>query len=352
MKPLAAQLRQQQRKARLQESLQKADTSMLSSTAPRSRRSIEDRIITQAEWEELVQTHEDSGKGFRRFLLVAVFVFCLILLYGKYDIEYQVEVPQKESGRGFPGDAHRSSQASSTGPEMDEYLKTLGVNERFVSLEPNLKEEEEKMRRLENFRVKKEVRKAYKSHLKNQSALVYCGRSCQQQQGAVQNAYNRLEAQVDRELFGVLLDVEDTKSARTTSMSQLKEKYEEKKAKIEATEENEELREMALEELRDAFEILQDPEARKYYLLFGEKPPESMRYVSARHGGWGQEIALGTFKFKIIWMWLDFLHNHLGLWGETIILGSLVLLVLAKLPQSLEQSMKILEELDIDGKEE
>eukprot|EP00796_Vickermania_ingenoplastis_P004110 gene4110-2956_t len=353
MKPHAAQLRQQQsqqRRARLQESLARAnvDPALLARQQQRPRDRTR-QVITQAEWEELVEQHEDSGKIFRRFFFAVVIAVCLLILYGKYDVEYNLEVPQIENGQGFSGEAKNHGARDSTSlKDLEKYFETLGVQQRFTTVEDASDVEEAKQRRLENYRVKKEVERAYKEHLESQNQLVYCGRSCSDKQGAMQTAYNKLNAHVERELFGVLLDAEDTKSKRTTSQADLLKKYEEKKAKIEATEKDEEVRSMELEELRDALEVLQSPEGRQYYLFYGEKPPEHMRYVSARHGGWGQELALGTFKYKLVIMWLDYLHQHFGLWGETIVLLVILGGVLSKLPTALQQSMQVLDDLDWD----
>lgn len=363
MKPHAAFLRQQKRRTRLQESLKdgSGQPGAGSQFANTWRRDRTDRVITQSEWEELVEEHEDSGKGFRRFFLIGLLLVVALLLLSKYDVEYNMKVPEIRNGRGprrerasedndkFTESGNKKEERSTSVKELEKYFQTLGVNSSFSSLESVEGEKEEKQKRLENFRVKKQLREAYNKHLTEQSALVHCGRSCKEQQNSFENAYGKLATHVDRELFGVLLDDEKTENVRSISASKLKEKYDEKKKIIESVESDEEVREMALEEIREAYEILRNPETRKYYLLYGEKPPESMWHVSARHGGWGQEIALGTFKYKMIWMWLDYFHSYFGLLGETIVLLLFLLTILLKAPQALQQSLQIVEQLESES---
>lgn len=367
MKPHAAFLRQQKRRTRLQESLKDGSGQPVAGLHFANTRRGErgERVITQTEWDQLVEEHEDSGKGFRRFFLIGFTLVIALLLLSKYDVEYNMKLPEIRNGRGpkserasekadkFAESGDKRGEKNTSVKELDQYFKTLGINSNFSSLESAEGENEEKQRRLDNFRVKKQVREAYNKHLEEQSALVQCGRSCQEKQSSFENAYGKLAAHVDRELFGVLLDDEKSQNVRSISASKLKEKYEEKKKIIESVESDEEVREMALEEIREAYEILQNPETRKYYLLYGEKPPESMWHVSARHGGWGQEIALGTFKYKLIWMWLDYFHSRFGVLGETIVLLLFLFTILLKAPQALQQSLQIVEQLEAEtGKTE
>ncbi|CCW60843.1 unnamed protein product [Phytomonas sp. EM1] len=360
MKPRTALLRQQQsqsRRSKLEgiaamahmESIRnpKIQQQRFSYPGPTVQRRDPNRgIITQNEWNALVDEHEDSGRGFRYFFSIIVIIGVILLVLSKYDSEFNVEVPQIESGLGF-GEVLNPSDIDNS--ELD-YYQALGVKGRLHSsagLNSDVAENDaDKQRRRENYRVRQEIKKSYQIHQEKQGQLVHCGRSCQAKDKQVQIAYNKLSSQVDRELFGVLLDANDTKSARTVSPETLKRKYEEKRELIEKTETNEEDRNMALEELKDAYDIIKDPDARKYYLIYGAKPPEHMRHVSARHGGWGQEMALGTFKYRIIIMWLDFLHQYIGSWGETIVLLGLLMLVLARIPATLKQTQHLLDDME------
>ncbi|KPA82611.1 putative mitochondrial hypothetical protein [Leptomonas pyrrhocoris] len=385
MKPKAAQVRQQQslnRRAKLEESAARVQQDLYARQALMRnmaggqqgnamygrpvRNSDPNRgVITQAEWDELVERHEDSGKCFRYFFGILILLCLLLLAFSKYDEEYNLEVPQVESGRGFgellnPDRFSSTTETAATSKEeLEHYYHTLGVDGRLnlsskdghaaaaTAVEENAEEDPDKARRRENYVVRQQIKHAFATHQEKQGQLVHCGRTCEAENKQVELAYNKLVSQVDRELFKVLLDANDTMSVRSTTPAQLKKKYEEKRQRILETEKDEVDRNMALEELKDAYDIIENADARKYYLLYGAKPPEQMRHVSARHGGWGQEMALGTFKFRIIIMWLDFLHTYLGVWGETFVLGSVVLFVLSRLPQALADADRLLDQFDL-----
>ncbi|KEG07344.1 hypothetical protein DQ04_10101010 [Trypanosoma grayi] len=378
MIPRAAQIRQQQaneRRAKLEESAARAvredmfarhntmrglqgPNSRFANTNRRSHRDPNRGLITQAEWNAIVEEHEDSGSKFRFLFFGFVVLAIAMLSLAKYDVEFNLEPPQIESGKGFGGDAADPSVGAST-EELEKYYKTLGVEGRLRREEAHGGttsdvdgHDPDKERRRENYRLRKEIRKAYETHQEQRGQLVHCGRACEAKNQQVELAYNRLASQVDRELYGVLLDVKDTKSKRSSDAAELKKAYEAKKEEVEKNEKDEEDRAMALEELKDAYDILVNPEARNYYLLYGMKPPEHMRHISAKSGGWGQEVTLGTYKYRIILAWLDFLHGYIGLWGETIVLLAVLLFVLSRIPIALKQSQKLLDDLDWENEVE
>ncbi|RNF03329.1 hypothetical protein TraAM80_05846 [Trypanosoma rangeli] len=370
MIPRTAQIRQQQaneRRNRLEESAARAARedmfarhnvmrgvrvggARLANTNRYTRRDPNRGIITQAEWNELVEQHEDSGFKFR-FLFLGLVLFSVALLaLAKYDMEFNVEPPQIESGKGF-GEVASDKGTGKNLEDLEKYYETLGVKGRLQSSDTEAGAEEDghdadKERRRENFRVRKEIRQAYKTHQQQRGQLVHCGRSCEAQSKQVELAYNRLASQVDRELYGVLVGAKDTKSKRSLDAAELKKAYEVKKKELEENEKDEEDREMALEELKDAYDILVNPEARSYYLLYGMKPPEHMRHMSARSGGWGQEMTLGVYKNRFILAWLDFLHGYIGLWGETVVLIAALAFLLSRVPMALKQSQRLLDDLD------
>ncbi|CBH16674.1 hypothetical protein, conserved [Trypanosoma brucei gambiense DAL972] len=371
MIPRAAQIRQQQaqeRRNKLEESAARAaredvfarhnamygvqrPNSRFANTNRYSRRDPNRGIITQAEWDAVVGEHENSGSMFRIFFSVAVVIAISLLALAKYDVEFNLEPPQIESGKGF-GEVNPTHDGAVTPSEAESYYEILGVKGRIRPKSTGAAADEaggedlDKERRRENYRIRQEIRKAYKEHQDARGQLVHCGRACEAKNQQVELAYNRLASQVDRELFSVLLDTKDTKDARSVDPAELKRAYETKKKLVEETEKNEEDRSMVLEELKDAYDILVNPEARNYYLLYGIKPPEHMRYTSARSGGWGQEMTLGTFKYRVIISWLDFMQEYIGLWGETIVLLCAVGFVLSRLPAALRQSESIMEDLE------
>lgn len=339
-------------------------------------------VITSREWEEAVAKYDDSGRGFRRFFYGFVVFALLLLAFAKYDVEVNLEVPQIESGKGFGEVSIDDESPSSDGgsaaengggnkpsgatrlsaremQELDEMYNVLGVKGRLKRPKNAPKQatptsgddtqaatapqDPDKERRRDNYRVRQELKQAYEKHQDGMGQLVHCGRACEAKNQQVELAYTTLASQIDRELYGVLLDSKNTKDKRGSSQADLREAYEAKKAEIEAAEENDEDRNMALEELRDAYEILANPEAKAYYHLYGRKPPAIMKHASARHGGWGQEVQLGTFKYRMVFSWLDYFGSS---WGETVVLGVIALFILMRLPQALQQTQRLVEELE------
>ncbi|RNC50113.1 hypothetical protein TcCL_ESM12863, partial [Trypanosoma cruzi] len=116
MIPRAAQIRQQQaneRRARLEESAARASRedmfarhnvmrgvriagSRFANTNRHTRRDPNRGIITQTEWNELVEQHEDSGFRFRTFFFGLLIFAVAVLALAKYDMEFNVEPPQIE----------------------------------------------------------------------------------------------------------------------------------------------------------------------------------------------------------------------------------------------------------------
>lgn len=355
-------------------------------------------FITAKELQEAMEEHHDSGKGFRRVFFVVLVALMAVMLFQKYDTEMNLEVPLLDDGSGdrlrFPEASTASSDGGASAPkansgagtttaasaaELEELYNVLGVKGRLkpqaaaatgaapskskrteadatsssdsssssvseAEAEAKARAEADKERRRENYRVRQEMKRAYEQHLEGYGQLVSCGRNCEAKHQQVELAYNALASKVDRELYGVLLDATNSREKRSVSSKELREAYERKKAEIELTEEEgTEDRAMALEELKDAYEILENPEARTYYHLYGAKPPAMMKKVSARHGGWGAELMLGTYKYRIINAWLDYLGSS---WAELAILLVLVGLVASRIPASIKQATALIEAME------
>eukprot|EP00758_Cryptobia_borreli_P018310 Tbor_TRINITY_DN669_c0_g1::TRINITY_DN669_c0_g1_i1::g.1627::m.1627 len=361
-----------------------------------SLRQVSDRrndYISSAELEMAMEARNNSGTAFRKMFMIGVVFVIGLLVYFKYDDEFNIEVPQIESGMGFGevtedldgyvdadkvGDAKGAKTGSAysvSQEEINNHLRTLGVKGDFkikavpkvekvekVNKDPSTptneatstQEEEDSIqspydasdpdlaRRLEMFRTKKEIKKAMDSHSDKFGQLVTCGRACTSEHQQITTAYESVNSVLPREVFKTVLGTKDTKSGRYISPSQLKEKYTQNIKEIEKIE-NEEVREMALTEMKEAYEILRSPDARRYYQLYGRKPPEHMKHTKATHGGWGQELYLGSYKYRIIFAILDYFHNS---WGETIVLSLLLGLLLARFPSILAQTMKMKDVLE------
>lgn len=301
-----------------------------------------------------MEQREDSGRRFRRLFIVVVLLIIGFLGYTKLDMEYNVEIPQigdgTESGQtGRPATVVRSSDEDQQ--QLDGFYRLLNVEGRIRTAAPkqetDASKDEALQRRRENYRVKQELKKAYNTHQEQYGQLVHCGRSCESSHQQVELAYSALTSKVERELYGVLLDdVAKGEKRKTATQKELKEAYEKKKADIEKeTPEGSEDRTMALEEIKDAYEILANPDARRYYHLYGAKPPEMMKHTSARYGGWGQELMLRTFKNRIIFTWMDYLNSYWCDMGILFAFGCIgfLLPVLTQLPAIIEMANKIAE---------
>lgn len=342
-------------------------------------------FLTSQELELAMEARVKSGKSFRNIFFLGIGLLMLLLAFFKYDEEMNLEVPQLESGRGFgevedPVDAPEGAAAgetpvrrtgsayATTKEEIDAHLKTLGVTgnfipteqERIASAEPKATEEDDEeesserarllrqdpdlARRLEMQRVKREVRKRMEEHNEEFGQLVACGRSCEAKHQQVTAAFEAIDSVIPRELFKTLLDEKDTRKARKASPEELRAALERKQAEA-AKIEDEEIRTLVLSEAKAAYDILISPESRTYYLMYGTKPREALKRTSARHGGWGQEFLLGTYKVRMIFAIIEYFATESG-WPETIVLSIVVGLLLARVPSIVSQTMKMVDVLE------
>lgn len=380
--PLASKLKRDQalRREQMAAMQMAAHQTMRTGAVPSSmmqnaRRNRNDDFLTAQEVEMAMEQRKASGSEFRTFFLMFIVAVIAVLTYAKYDVEMALEVPQVETGVGFgeiveenledeaeeggssaeyPDDYVPSDAEIKEQEDLEEHFKVLGVEGRFhneahyaaAAKKKNSADEAERSgpkvdpdleRRREMWRVKQEVKKARDDHNQAYGTLVACGKACQENHMQVEAAYNALDSILPREVYKTFYGTDSTKKKRWSSPEELKATYEQNKAKIEE-EVDESDKDMALAELKDAYDILRSPEARQYYHLYGRKPVESMKRTSARHGGWGQELMLGTYKYRLIFAILDHFSNS---WGETIVIGGLICLLLARLPAIISQTMKM-----------
>eukprot|EP00388_Colpodella_angusta_P041979 GDKK01054830.1.p1 GENE.GDKK01054830.1~~GDKK01054830.1.p1 ORF type:complete len:426 (-),score=85.20 GDKK01054830.1:173-1450(-) len=335
-------------------------------------------FLTAQEVEMAMEARKASGSQFRTMFLLFIVLVIGVLSYAKYDVEMGLVEPQLESGKGF-GEVKDESEDLPSGSsasaypddyvsgaqqdldEMNQNFKVLGVDshiktERQYAAEAGKKDaatlaeeggakakraDPDLIRRLDIHRAKEAARLARDNHNAEYGALVACGKACQENHMQVEAAYQALDSILPRSAYTTMFgkESEKDKTKRWTTHDDLKNTYEETKAKIEEENEgDEEIKGMALAELKDAFEILRSPEARQYYHLYGRKPVEAMKRTSSRHGGWGQELMLGTYKYRLIFSILDYFSNS---WAETIVIGSIISLLLARLPSIISQTMKM-----------
>lgn len=336
-------------------------------------------VITAREFDEMVQKREESGRGFRVVFGVCCAAVLLLLMFAKYDVEVNLEMPQIESGSGFGEEKDYDDGAANAAPkgggaagtvsevegaEMDEMYKILNVQGRLKKPErrkpdaaaaaadasSSAKVDRDKQRRRDNYRVRQELKAAYTAHQDGIGQLVHCGRSCEAKNQQVELAYTAIASQIDRPLESVLFDEGDSRrSGRGWKASELKEMYEKKVAAAMETETDPDDRAMAVEELKDAYSILSNPEATTYMRLMGRKPPELMKHMSQRDGGWGEKLQTGQHKNRLIFAWLDYFNNP---WAETFVLGMIAVFMLMRLPAALKQTHEMVDQLEWEDKRE
>lgn len=282
-----------------------------------ARQQARDSFLTEAEVDGIEKSSDDGGAGFRKLLTTILITFLIVMIGIKLFDELTWEEPGV-AGAEATIDAQTAgvdgAEAESQVNRWYEILGMKGSDARLKEKPANRKESKEEIaeRMRRNWEVRKELEKHLHEKRDEQNALVYCGQECQDSGKQVQAAYDALAARVERPLTEALFGEEDSRKVNINRLTdkQLREQYEKKKKEIEeSTKENEEDKKMYLAELRDATEILQNSEAKRYYLMYNQKPPEQLKHVKATHGGWGQEFALKTFRNRLIMGWLQHLNS-------------------------------------------
>lgn len=373
--PSLQRLTPQQQQMMMQQMYQQRYAQSNSRLGPQVRSRVRDRnagVISEKEWEEAVVAHEESGRGFRKVLLVCLLFVLGLLAYFKWDTEMSVDLPP-ELQRLAAHDAEIRGEKLAEGErpakvvqepgaaeQLDKFYELLNVKGRIkatdedeVEVASDMPEEEQtktraaadKQRRLDNWRVKKQLEKNFQEHNEAYGQLVTCGRTCESEHKQMQLAYETLNSKVDRELFGVLLDENVVQTGRRLAdANELKSAYEKKKEEILTSEkEGSEEAEMQLAEIKDAYEILVNPEARSYYQLYGAKPPEYMKKTNAKHGGWGQDLLLRTHKNRLVLAWLEYLDAAWADYSVLCVIGffGFMLPALVQLPRIIEMAQEI-----------
>lgn len=291
-----------------------------------------DAFLTETEVEGFEQSDDSAkGSGFRKLLAIFLIISVLLLAGVKLFDEATVVEP----GVGGADDFASSTSAAETNPDevvaaesTFSFLSALGLSkeDRFKEKPANRKEtkaeKEERLR--ENWQKMQKIKEHLTEIKTEQSALVYCGQECQDSGKQVQAAYDALASRVERPLTEALFGEEDSAKININRLTdkQIREQYEKKKKEIEETiPENSEDRKMYLAEIKDAAEIMQNAEARKYYLMYNQKPPEHVKHVKSTHGGWGQELALKTFRNRMVMGWLQHMESA---WADWTVIGMVI----------------------------
>eukprot|EP01013_Petalomonas_cantuscygni_P021080 TRINITY_DN4005_c0_g1_i1.p1 TRINITY_DN4005_c0_g1~~TRINITY_DN4005_c0_g1_i1.p1 ORF type:complete len:351 (+),score=67.72 TRINITY_DN4005_c0_g1_i1:204-1256(+) len=142
---------------------------------------------------------------------------------------------------------------------------------------------------------------------KRQSDLARCeGMSpedCRKQSKALTMHFDQVSAHVEKDFYKVL-HVDPAAADPQT----IRRAYDEAKS-------NPDIGRKDLALIKEARDLLLNPETRLYYNLYGNRPPTSMKGSSARHGGWGTEWMLGTYRFKLVEAWLRYFEHR---WWATM----------------------------------
>ena len=224
------------------------------------------------------KTKEVKEKFVHAVLLLSSILFFLGIYTAKNYIKYN---SPPISSLTSSGDNHISTFTSLIDPESRKYFEQfeVDVKEQQQKAKENLTELEQ---RRERYRLRQAARKIYEDHLKTQSALIHCGKSCANRHKQLKIAFQHINKRFDRNLYEVLgVSNKDKLDFRT-----LKKRYNEIKAKVREQDED---RSMILEELHDALNILSDSDSRIFYNLYGTRPPANMLQTSGRTGGWGHK---------------------------------------------------------------
>lgn len=304
-------------------------------------------IISNEEWDGMVEEMDPSGSKFRLFFMSFIGFIILLLVGLKYFRDFGLGVSEELLEKTYEDRAirfdpelekhykalkldseYRQLLAIGTGNDINETMDNDEGSDSDTSYKHYSDDETSTVARLRleqriaKHRLRKKLEENFDKHQTEQGQLVSCGKSCKNERDNVNIAYNTLVSQVDRELYSLLFDDTITKTEdgeliqkRTQpTTSHVKQKYKEKLLAIYETEKDPELKEMALAELKDAYDILISDRARTYYHLYGSKPPEQMKRTDPRHGGWGHELALRTFRNRMVFDVLDGMESDKFEW--------------------------------------
>lgn len=318
-------------------------------------------FINAAELENSMERENEdpnAGASFRFYLFLGLIGVVLFMLGAKYFEEQTITIPKV--GLQLPGGDGASYSASGGGDGgggiaadnqayINEMLAKAGVSGKSAEAlktavpadepepvdaptgataagaaakkpkKPTKEQEELEQQReellLRKYQARKDMERNLKQMQKELDAQAEIDKTAVANYRSVEGAVASIRAEVDVELVTKVLGAKDVEEFRKMSDKDIGEKAKERKEEIEKKyAEKPELKEMHLAHLHDAVETLRNKDARTYYLMYGKLPPQYVMYVKSTHGGWGQELALKTFRNRLIMSilqhfnadWLDF----------------------------------------------
>ncbi|KNH04451.1 molecular chaperones DnaJ [Perkinsela sp. CCAP 1560/4] len=274
--------------------------------------SYQKNLITAQEMEANFVRSDDGGKMFRLKWFAILIVAVLSIGYLKYDVEYNIQPHTPDV---------KSDDSAVVDPVARKYYEQLKVpvEESVTDGDDGVPRAlTDKEIRRERHRLRKAAEKAFEQQTVEHNALVHCDARREKQYNQMKIAYEKIHQKLDRNLYDVL-GISQNEPANAQQLLQRVENLQKDiEAKTIAADGNEEDRqreledkEIALQDLRDAYDILSQPDSRVFYNLYGLRPPVEMKHVSARSGGWGQEFAFSrAYHVKMALAFLKYVDSY------------------------------------------
>eukprot|EP01065_Artemidia_motanka_P034784 TRINITY_DN4261_c0_g4_i1.p1 TRINITY_DN4261_c0_g4~~TRINITY_DN4261_c0_g4_i1.p1 ORF type:complete len:352 (+),score=144.33 TRINITY_DN4261_c0_g4_i1:100-1155(+) len=270
---------------------------------------------------------QHHGSTFR--MVMTVFFLTLVggMLYIKLYGEWMIEPPERDEDDEV-AQRVRDEEASYQ-------FFTMMKQEKERMSADDIREEDVSERKARIREEKRRVQEAYDAYEKKYNSGE-CDEECKRNHQAIQVSYNQISSVVETDYYKVL----NVKGR--LSKKEMRANYEELKEKIEAGDES--VKGMDIAEVKEAYGVLMNNEARMYYNLYGMKPPASMKHNSqfARHGGWGQEFQTQAYKVKKLLAWLNFFDSKTA---DLSVLGVIVLFSVIPIILNLRQLLHMLKEV-------
>jgi len=273
------------------------------------------------EIEELLENQSQAGGGFRCSFYFLIFLTVACLVFMKIDKDFLVpDVPEEKKKRA-------ATEFRTAADELYEELQLKGGRAKTNPDDPDLPNAPP----VDDVSAE-ELKQRYEEQRENLEKCVGGDKAeCQKKSRSLTLKFNQVSSLVEHDYYDLL------KVSAGASPSSIKRAYEEAKS-------NPNLDSKALTQLKEAHDMLMHPETRAYYNLYLMKPPERMRHVSARHGGWGMEWGLGTHKFRLFEAWLAYFKHNI--FAQLFFVGLFLIPTFFSVYPRLHQILKLAERME------
>ena len=280
---------------------------------PHSSLAAQRNVYTEKDMDEHFVRNDDGGTAFRLKALGIAIVAMLSIGMLKYDVEYNLKPHAPDFGAEEEPDVV-DPVARKYYEQLNVPVETHAPEGEDGSTRPLTKQE---IRR-ERHRLRKAAEEAFMRQTEEHNALVHVNPRQEKQYNQMKIAYEKIHQKLDRNLYDVL-GVSQNEPMNAHTLAQRAEDLRKDIAaqKLAETDDPEqqqreiEDKEIALQDLKDAYDILSQPDSRVFYNLYGLRPPEEMKHTSARSGGWGQEYAFSrAYHVKLALMLLKYIDSY------------------------------------------